>query len=399
MIFDDIVMCYGIVALSHLFIQISFAHMELFKNTKIDDSLDFSKTGVAVVIPCYNEDPILFRKCVVSALNIKSDKFKKYGVFAIDDGSSNTEAYDKASEIIDDRFHIQRLKKNVGKRKAQLSAFNIIENSEYDVIITLDSDTILDSKAVDKLVSKILSDRNIGAVTGFAAVIHRERNLLTRLISSRYWVAFNLERAAQSLFGSVLCCTGVISAYRNDVVQEVKHKYTSQFFRGIECTYGDDRNLTNLVLEKGFKVVYEHEAIGYTDVPKNMKQYLKQQLRWNRSFYRELYVTAKIVSKFQRRYPLYMFYDLLIQTIMPIALILSVVYMAYRSIYLSPLYVMAFLGTLIGIGALRSVYAYSLTRDKNFVFFPLYAFIHLFLLTPLRVYALFSLTSKGWGTR
>jgi len=201
------------------------------------------------------------------------------------------------------------------------------------------------------------------------------------------------------MFGAVMCCTGVISAYRNDIIQDVKERYANQMFMGKVCTYGDDRNLTNLVLEKGYKTIYESDAVGWTDVPKNMKQYLKQQLRWNRSFYREIVITAKMITKNPRLYPMYMIYDSVIQTLMPIALLCSISYMLYRMFYISDIYIISFLGTLIGIATLRSIYAITITKDYNFIYFPLYAFIHLFLLIPLRIYAIFTINGKGWGTR
>lgn len=170
-------------------------------------------------------------------------------------------------------------------------------------------------------------------------------------------------------------------------------------FRGNECSYGDDRHLTNLVLEQGYKVVFEPQAIGWTDTPKNMKGYLKQQLRWNRSFYREMFVTAKMIVNKPRQYPTYMIYDLIMQASLPLLLLASIGFMMYRAVYESPLYISAFLGTLIGVSLLRSTYAIARTGDKNFLLFPLYSFIHLFLLIPLRLYAIMTLSAKGWGTR
>jgi hyaluronan synthase len=392
MLLDKIVMIYGIVALSHLFLQLSLAHFsELLKN-KFDLT---NHPHVAIVIPCYQEEPILFKKCVQSALSV--DYAGQFHVFAIDDGSIDKSAFELVGKIKSEKLTLISIKQNVGKRKAQKYAFDMI-GDKYDVIVTLDSDTVLDRDSVNQLV-KHLIDKNIGAVTGYASVINRDYNLLTKLIYSRYWVAFNIERSAQSLFGAVMCCTGVLSAYRNDIIQDVKETYVSQTFLGKECTYGDDRNLTNLVLMKGYKTVYESQAIGWTDVPKNMKQYLKQQLRWNRSFYREMIITAKMIIMHPNRYSIYMIYDLIMQAMMPIALICCIIYMVYRVFSISYIYILSFVATVIGMALLRSFYAIVMTKDRNFLCFPIYSFIYLFLLIPLRIYALFSINGNGWGTR
>jgi len=392
MLLDEIVMIYGIAALSHLFLQLSLAHFSEFSKNKFN-LIDYPR--VAIVIPCYQEEPTLFKKCIQSAISV--DYAGEFHVFAIDDGSRDKSAFKLVEKIKSEKLTLISLEKNVGKRKAQKYAFDIIGN-KYDVIVTLDSDTILDQNSINQLV-KHFNNKDIGAVTGYASVINREFNLLTKLISSRYWIAFNIERSAQSLFGAVLCCTGVISAYRNTIIQNVKEIYASQVFLGKECTYGDDRNLTNLVLMNGYQTVYESQAIGWTDVPKNMKQYLKQQLRWNRSFYREIFVTAKMIIKHPTRYSIYMTYDLMMQAVMPIALICCILYMIYRAFSISHIYILSFVATVIGMALLRSFYAIVMTKDWNFILFPVYSFVYIFLLIPLRIYALFTITGKGWGTR
>lgn len=392
MLLDKIVMIYGIVALSHLFLQLSLAHFSELLKQKLDIN---ASSRVAIVIPCYQEEPILFKKCIESALSV--DYTGQFHVFAIDDGSKDKSAFELVNKTKSEKLTLISLEKNVGKRKAQKCAFDIIDN-KYDVIVTLDSDTILDKNSINNLVKRFC-DKNIGAVTGYASVINRDYNLLTKLIYSRYWIAFNIERSAQSLFGSVMCCTGVISAYKNEIIQNVKEIYVSQTFLGKECTYGDDRHLTNLVLMNGYQTVYESQAIGWTDVPKNIKQYLKQQLRWNRSFYREMIITAKMILEHPTWYSIYMIYDLIMQATMPIALVCCIFYMVYRVFSISHIYILSFIATIIGMALLRSFYAIVITRDRNFLLFPIYSFIYMFLLIPLRIYALFSMNGKGWGTR
>src|SRR5207245_5146489 len=48
---------------------------------------------------------------------------------------------------------------------------------------------------------------------------------------------------------------------------------------------GEDRILTAFALStKNSKTVYQSNAVVYTLVPKTFKQFLKQQLRWNRAW-------------------------------------------------------------------------------------------------------------------
>ncbi len=226
-----------------------------------------------------------------------------------------------------------------------------------------------------------------------------KKNLLSRLIDARYWTAFNQERSAQSLFGTVLCCSGPLAAYRNVLVQQVKEAYISERFFGTICTYGDDRHLTNLILEKEYIVKFERKAKAETQVPQHLKPWLRQQTRWNRSFYRELFWTLKRIILRRRNTQVYMLYDLCMQAVLPMLLVLSLIFVGYRSIVESPMYLIGYLMILIGIAILRGSYAFLRTRDRVFFLFPLYAFCHIFLLIPVRVYALCTLRTTKWGTR
>ena len=55
--------------------------------------------------------------------------------------------------------------------------------------------------------------------------------------------------------------------------------------------------------------LFDNKAIAYTYVPTTMRQYIKQQIRWNKSFYREMLWTIRYISEHHS----YMLYDLAMQ--------------------------------------------------------------------------------------
>jgi hypothetical protein len=59
--------------------------------------------------------------------------------------------------------------------------------------------------------------------------------------------------------------------------------------------FGDDLKLTNLVLAAGYESVFEPTAMATTKVPTTLRRFVRQQLRWNRSFYRELPQMRRLV--------------------------------------------------------------------------------------------------------
>jgi hyaluronan synthase len=208
-------------------------------------------------------------------------------------------------------------------------------------------------------------------------------------------MAFNQERAAQSFFKVLMCCSGPFSAYRGNIFRGLMHKYTSQTFFGKVCTYGDDRHLTNLVLEEGWNVVYNKDAEAFTHVPTTLQGYLKQQLRWNKSFYREMLWTLKAVTKHNA----YLIYDLAMQFILPFLLIGALVHTAYVAAFIDGKVLFAYFGIMLGVSLLRVTYGLIRTKDLGFYWFLVYGLFHVTVLIPTRFLALATLNDGKWGTR
>jgi cellulose synthase/poly-beta-1,6-N-acetylglucosamine synthase-like glycosyltransferase len=391
---DSFVLGYGLLSLTHLFIQINLAHSEFLKHHK--DSIDYGfNPSVGIVIPSYNEDYKSLREAVLSCLQ---QQYENLQVVLVDDGSKQEEAFVKVVEDFKDnqKFSGIRLIENQGKRCAQKHAFDQLAD-KVELIVTIDSDTILAADGVRAIIQQF-KNPEVGAVTGNVRAIH-SKGLLPKLIDGRYFSAFNQERAAQSLFGEVLCCSGPFSAYRSSIISQVKDKYIAQVFLGQKCTYGDDRHLTNLVLDLGYQVMYESKAHAVTYVPSTIKGFIKQQIRWNKSFYRELIWTVKSVVKTPGQYRPYIIYDLTMQTILPFLLMSVLVVSFIRGFTASPLYILQYLITVAGVALIRTAYSFYRTGDKNLLLFPLYSFLHIFLLLPARIYAISTMKVTRWGTR
>lgn len=388
---------YGILALTHIFIQVFIAHLEYRKKKRIRKQ-DFNELereygeSVTIIIPSYNENPDILFKCIQSCRNQLIDDLE---VIVVDDGSTNREklidqVYDKFKNDSIVRFFYQE---NAGKRFAQKQGF---DNATKDLIVTVDSDTIIhDREAVKKLIQP-LKDKNVGAVTGDVRVENKDENSVSKLINYRYWVAFNQERAAQSFFSVVVCCSGPFSVYRKEIIDDIKDKYINQMFLGSCCTYGDDRHLTNMVLSQGWTVQYNRYAEAFTYVPINISTYIKQQVRWNRSFYREMIWTAPFLFKKN----IYLLYDMLMQLFLPLCLAMALIYTIFlTSQTLNFIYIKDYFTVLILVALLRSLYGFYRTKDIGFLSFIFYGFVHIFLLLPVRIYSFLTLKSIKWGTR
>ena len=106
---------------------------------------------------------------------------------------------------------------------------------------------------------------------------------ITRMQAVRYFVAFRVCKAAESIFGAVTCCSGCFSAYRREAIAAGRSSAgRTSASSGGPATYGDDRSLTNFVL-RDWKVRYDEPARSAArSCRPTSALFLRQQLRWKR---------------------------------------------------------------------------------------------------------------------
>jgi len=367
----------------------------LKNNLRMLNHKDLNKNKIGIVYPIYNEKKEVLERVLKTALKVEKN-LPTIKILFLDDGSTNYDdvkpIYDKYKKLFKNAEFIS--KKNEGKRHTQKFGFDILKDYKY--IITVDSDTLINSDAIINSISKLENDNTIGAITGDIKVENKGTNFLTTLISLRYWLAFNLERQAQNFSDSVLCCSGPFTVYRNNILQNMKDKYINQTFLGNIATYGDDRHLTNLVFSQGYKVKYNSEAIAYTYVPENLDSYFNQQTRWNKSFFREIIWSMK----YSKNISIYSLFDMYSQLIIFILFSFAISATIFNYLQSGDIYTFIYYISLVLLmGFIRSLYAIIRTFNFKFILFSIYGFIHILFLVPIRLKALLTLNDTNWGTR
>lgn len=253
------------------------------------------KPSVTFVVPAKNEaDNIRETLRRFSQVDYPPEKIE---VIAINDGSTDNtyeemlaakweiEPYVTSMTVID-------WKKNRGKRHGMAEGVRL---ASHDIVIFVDSDSFIEPSCVRHLV-KYFADPEVGAVSGHTDVFNRDTNILTQMQSLRYYIAFKVYKAAESVFGNVTCCPGCCSAYRRAYLLPFLDDWLNQKFLGSTCTFGDDRSLTNFVIRK-YRACYSSEALAYTVVPDSFGKYVKQQQRWKKSWIRETFIASLFMWK------------------------------------------------------------------------------------------------------
>jgi hyaluronan synthase len=357
---------------------------------------------LSIVMPMHNEDPAFAVAAVMSMIEQSRSPNRLH---VIDDGSTDNGAAADAVEAAlrryahDTEWTLTRLVDNVGKREALAVGFRADEDA--DIFLCVDSDTVLDHDAIASGLRPFCDERTTG-VAGFVTAQNWSRNLLTRLIDLRYVSAFLAERAAYSFFGAVLCCCGSLAFYRADIVRANLDDFVDQRFLGRVATYGDDRRLTNYALRAG-RVVLCPNARASTAVPERIGHYLRQQVRWNKSFIREsLWVLGTFplgASAFWLT--LCEVFTWIVVTALFVA---TLVIWPFAASNRALLPLLAFIA--LAAYARNAVYFHDNRRSLRprdqlaiFALAPLYGILHLLVLSPLRFWSLATLRTTRWGTR
>lgn len=284
-----------------------------------------------------------------------------------------------------------------GKRNAMMTGFKIsqLENILHDrcigSIFCTDSDTVIHEDAILRMLENLNTNKNVSAVTGNLGIYNKYDSIITFMSSMRYWYAFNLERGYQSFSGNVLCVSGPIGIYNLDDLGKVIDDWGSQVFLGKSCTYGDDRHLTNKILGLGKKVIYVESAYAETETPVNIYRFFKQQVRWNKSSFRELFWSIGYLNK----HSMLMAVDLTYTFVYPYVVVGYLLYVLWVG---SVIDLGNYIVTVFVLGLLKSVYGSIYSRNYENLFYVVYILLYITIICPSRLWAICTINDNSWGT-
>jgi hyaluronan synthase len=353
-----------------------------------------SAPRMTVVIPAYNEGAMVSKAIdSIAAAHYPHDRLE---IIAVDDGSKDDtwEHIQRAAARHGGRVRALRQDRNRGKREALAAGFRI---GNGEVFVTVDSDSVVSPDALLALAGPFASER-VGVVAGKVLVYNRAEGIIPRMLHVRFTLAFDFLRAYQSTFGTVYCSPGALSAYRASAVKKVLEQWLQQRFLGARATIGEDRALTNDIMNLGYDSIYQGRAVVLTVVPTRYRQLTKMLLRWNRSFIREELRFARIIWKRPPAALLIALCDSIITNLRYPVMFLSLSLLALALLT----GVLVLPRMLVAIGLMSLFYClYYLRSERSFdmiygVIFEYFSFFFLFWIFP---WALLTVRARGWMTR
>lgn len=379
------------------------------------------KDLVSVIIPVYNQEKLIAD--VIYA--IFQSTYKNLEVVAVDDGSK-----DGSAEVLDElatenpRLKVVH-KDNGGKRTAVAAGFNAALG---DYIVLIDSDSAVDKYAIEEFMKVFSGNPSVGGVVGNGKVLNAGKNLLTKCQDVWYDYSFNLHKTTESTFGTVLCLSGCLAAYRREAITRF-----IPFWEKDHAQYGDDRNLTSYAIaspwakkqmaplqkrlfegmvgyddaeDRGltaqtmlqWDTVYAPTAVVFTEVPEKWRTYLRQQIRWKKGYLRSTFFMSAF---FWQKHPLmaFLFYlDFMMAFFTPLITVSIFLYspLVLHSILFPVVYLIGHLLTGICAGL---DYKFRDPSAKQWMYKPVMNLVTVFVLPWTLFPALLGFKKNVWLTR
>jgi len=356
----------------------------------------------SVVVPVVDEPLDLFRDVIGRMVEQKPGE-----IIVVINGAPNPEL----AEVCEEFAPLVRWVHTPipGKRNAVMIGTKM---STGEITVLVDSDTIWTEGTLAELV-KPFADERVGGVTTKQRILEPTRSWITRwadwLENSRALYSM----PAQSVVGQIGCLPGRTIAFRRSILMRVMDKFMSEKFLGVFLEVSDDRTLTNLTLKEGYRTVYQHTSLVYTDAPLKVKKLYKQQLRWARG---SQYNTLRMLPWMLGHAPVLAFFFVM-DILLPFILAGVLGGWVYRSItgqgynfyegFLKTYGIEGGIITVIALMVASSVISMSIRqirhlseKPSDFFRLPIFIIVSTFFLMPIRLLGFFRMAhASGWGTR
>lgn len=392
-------MVYSLSAAMLIF-QIVLAHAERpFKATRRQQH-HLDALHLAVLVPAYNEDPPLLARCLMS---LSTQTRLPDHIIVVDDGSNKvdlTPVRDWAlSESTRTGLRVTWVRTpNRGKRQAHGRAIALAPDA--DVFLTVDSDAILDPRAVEEGL-KPLARRDVQAVAGVVLAANNRTTFLARFTDLWFVTSQLVDRSSLSAAGSVLVNSGPLAFYRADVVRHYLDTYLSETLAGREVRFSDDSMLTLFAKLEG-RTVQQPTSFVFTAMPEKVGNHFRQYIRWMRgstvrSLWRFRYLPVTSVAywlHFSR------WVSMAVSTMLFVALFV-VQPVVDGTLTLSLLFMTVLIGyaQCLRYLTVRRSDESVWSQWATWALAPVAALWAFFVLRPVRWYAMATCLRTGWGTR
>jgi len=175
---------------------------------------------------------------------------------------------------------------------------------------------------------------------------------------------------------------------------ENMEEWLNQKFLGQTATFGDDRSLTNFVLKK-HRTSYQDTAICRTIVPNRYKVFLKQQMRWKRSWLRESIIAARFIWRKEPFMALFFYIGLVVPIAAPVIVLYNLIYVPVSY----GIFPVTFLVGLLMMALLMSFFQLFFRKSRTWIYGLYFCLFYEAVLLWQMPVAWVTFWKSTWGTR
>jgi len=277
-----------IITVIFLFIILSYYILLFVKQKKSKPIHKFS--SITIIIPAHNEE-----EYIEEAINsvIEANFNGKKQIIVVDDGSIDN-TYDIALKFKSNDVKIIRTKHS-GKSSSINKALSY---SKSDLVAIVDGDSYINKDALEIMKTE-LERKNIVAATGIVKVRNRKKFICMWIHIEQLYNS--LMRLLFSKINANIVTPGPLSMYRRKEIMDLGGFSTKGF--------SEDMDITIRLIRKGYNIGFAEKAIAETNMPYDVKGFLRQRTRFARGilniFKKHMQLNKTIIDIYAL--PLFMF--------------------------------------------------------------------------------------------
>ncbi|MBI2581695.1 glycosyltransferase [Candidatus Woesearchaeota archaeon] len=277
-----------------------------------------------------------------------------------------------------------------GKRPALAKGIKL---AQHEIVVLVDSDTQWKTEHFLENLIAPFKDPRVGG-TGSRQKVKLKETWAQKIIDWNLDLKYSDYVPSDSLSGSVLCLSGRTAAYRRKIILPVLHKLTHEYFLWHRCLGGDDTRLTSLVLQQGYRTIYQDNAVAEAEFHPSLLVYLKQKIRWSRNSFRA-YLKA-IFSPWPWKQERWQYLIAAYHTIAPgITALIGFAFFIYALVIQEYSFVYFWLAWIF-VSRLIKGYSHIVRHPKEVYLLPAIV-LYYFLLSFVKLYAFLTITVESWS--
>ena len=223
-------------------------------------------SSISILIAAYNEEKVIRER-----IENLSEAHKEFQYFEVLVGSDNSS--DSTNDIL-----IELSKKyewlkfyNFQVRNGKAGILNkLYQEAKGEILVFTDANTVFQRDALSVLL-RGFQDLTVGGVCGRLILNDDRVQINEPLEERRYWRYETQIKQMEGKLGILIGANGGIFAIKKDLFQEIP----------VNRPVTDDLFLTLNVLSKGYKFIYERDAIAFEDVGQNVQTEFKRKVRFS----------------------------------------------------------------------------------------------------------------------